>query len=145
MQTKPQPGTYEFIQPFSITGCVEYVGVGIAGGMCKKEQTVDFVVGQKIYSNKAFYDDQTDSWSVGVVVFGQNRSIPLSKVARVTETTLKTNVQSVEQKQTTQVPARDELSKPTEYTAVAVGGGVILLLVVLATLWTNKVFAKVEK
>lgn len=138
MQNKPIPGKYEFTEPFSITGCVEYVGVGIAGGMCKKEQTVEFAKGDVIYSDKAFYDDATDSWSIGIVFFGQNRSIPLSKVVRRAsqiETAMETKILPSKTETTTEIPVASPVSQFVEQHMLAIGAAVVVVVVLVGIVW----------
>lgn len=137
MQNKPLPGKYEFTEPFSITGCVEYVGVGFAGGMCKKEQTVDFAKGDTIYSDKAFFDDTTDSWSIGIVVFGQNRSIPLSKIQRLADQSEASQVPPATQT-TTEIPVASPVSQFAEQNMIAIGAVVVVIISLLVIIWLKK-------
>lgn len=80
MENKPESGNYKFTSPYSVDSCVKYVGIGIAGGTCKKFKTTTFNIGDVIYSDRAYYDSETEIWSVGITLESQNIGIPTSKV-----------------------------------------------------------------
>lgn len=75
---RPQTGNYIFIKNFEITGCVQYVGGrGIGGGQCVKFETKKFIKGDKIKVDDFFWNDQVKNFEAKIVIFDQNRGIPL--------------------------------------------------------------------
>lgn len=73
----PVPGTYVFIEPFSLTGCAQYQGGRGIVNHCLKEETKSFIVGEEIQGNEFFYDDTTMDFGVKYVFLGTNRRVPL--------------------------------------------------------------------
>lgn len=86
-EEKPLTGKYEVVAPFSISGCVKYVGYGIRGGECLKNSTTKFNVGDIIYSHDAYYNSDSNTWDIGIEIYDQYRSIPLSNLIKVSDST----------------------------------------------------------
>jgi hypothetical protein len=84
-EEKPLTGKYEVVVPYSISGCVKYVGYGIRGGECLKNGTTLFNVGDIIYSHDAFYNSDSNAWDIGIEIYDQYRSIPLSNLEKVSD------------------------------------------------------------
>lgn len=85
---EPKVGKYEFVEPFRIEGCVEYVGIGIRGGDCEKTSITNFDIGDVVYSHLAIYNSEKSSWEIGILIYNQNRGIPTTKLKKVSDTTL---------------------------------------------------------
>lgn len=77
---RPSPGTYRLVEPFSVRGCVRQSGGCFS--QCVEERTRTYSVGEEIAADVFFWDDASKEWGAKVVVFGINRSIPMSYLAR---------------------------------------------------------------
>jgi hypothetical protein len=78
---RPRPGSYQLVEAFSIRGCVRETGGCFAH--CVEEGTRTYPIGEGIEANVFLWDDSSQEWGAKVVVFGQNRSIPMRFLARV--------------------------------------------------------------
>jgi hypothetical protein len=80
--TKPSPGKYRLLEDFPIRGCFRHGG-GFEGSGCLEERTQTYRAGDIIDVDRFFWDNQTNRWGAKVVVFSQNRSIPMNLLAQV--------------------------------------------------------------
>jgi hypothetical protein len=78
----PVPGTYVFIEPYSITGCAKYEGGRGIENHCLKEETKKFAVGDELKATEFFYDDSEMDFGAKTIYLGTFRRIPL-KVLRL--------------------------------------------------------------
>lgn len=66
MQPKPALTSFALTEPMGYYKCHEYVGFGIAGGMCKRGEMITFNAGTTITPVNYFYNDKTDKWQPAI-------------------------------------------------------------------------------
>lgn len=74
-EAEPEKGIYEFESSHEVTQCKS---VGPMGD-CLKKRVTKFIKGQMINSDRAFFDDKKMAWDIGIVLHGQNISLPVNK------------------------------------------------------------------